>query len=77
MSAKKISEAMSQQYKELENERIVMDMFIDCFMTMLAQKQRMERIQNEIDLALETQNKERFYRLTTRMKRLEEEQFHM
>lgn len=77
MSAKKISEAMSQQYKELENERIVMDMFIDCFMTMLAQKQRMERIQNEIDLALETQNRRRFYRLTTRMKRLQDEQLSM
>ncbi|MBC1474415.1 IDEAL domain-containing protein [Listeria grandensis] len=73
MSAKKMSEAMSHQYRELEQERVVMDMFIECFMTMLAQKQRLERIQAEIDLALETQDKQRFYRLTTRLRRLQGE----
>ncbi len=74
MALQPFSNSLSKQYEELAKERALMNTFIECYMTMLAQKQRIARIQTEIDLALDDGNKKRFILLSLRLKRLQEEE---
>ncbi|WP_088811030.1 MULTISPECIES: IDEAL domain-containing protein [Listeria] len=74
MALQPFSSSLSKQYEELAKERALMNTFIECYMTMLGQKQRIARIQTEIDLALDDGNKKRFILLSLRLKRLQEEE---
>nr|WP_255309295.1 IDEAL domain-containing protein [Listeria booriae] len=54
-----------------------MNTFIECYMTMLLDEHRIQQLKDEIDVALDNQDKEQFYLLTEKLNDMQLAMLHL
>nr|WP_232057830.1 IDEAL domain-containing protein [Listeria sp. PSOL-1] len=67
------SNSLMNQVGLLKGEKELINAFVECYMTMLLEKRKIEMLKIEIDHALEHRNKQKFVQLTNHLFEVEKE----
>ncbi|MBC1792818.1 IDEAL domain-containing protein [Listeria booriae] len=77
MEMRDFSSSLVNQVGVLKGEKELMNTFIECYMTMLLDEHRIQQLKDEIDVALDNQDKEQFYLLTEKLKDMQLAMLHL
>lgn len=77
MEMRDFSSALVNQVGVLKGEKELMNTFIECYMTMLLDEHRIQQLKDEIDVALDNQDKEQFYLLTEKLNDMQLAMLHL
>nr|WP_240422312.1 IDEAL domain-containing protein [Listeria costaricensis] len=67
------SNSLMNQVGMLKGEKELTNVFIECYMTMLLDKRKVEQLKEEIDKALDQKDKDKFIELTEKLQQVEKE----
>nr|WP_239256132.1 IDEAL domain-containing protein [Listeria ilorinensis] len=67
------SNSLMNQVGMLKGEKELTNVFIECYMTMLLDKRKVEQLKVEIDKALDQKDKDKFIELTEKLQQVEKE----
>ncbi|EUJ47881.1 IDEAL domain-containing protein [Paenilisteria rocourtiae] len=73
MEMRDFSSSLVNQVGALKGEKELLNTFIECYMTMLLDEHRLQQLKDEIDIALDNNDKENFYLLTERLNNMQQE----
>ncbi|CAM4315271.1 MULTISPECIES: IDEAL domain-containing protein [Listeria] len=77
MEMRDFSSSLVNQVGVLKGEKELMNTFIECYMTMLLDEHRIQQLKDEIDVALDNQDKEQFYLLTEKLNDMQLAMLHL
>ncbi|MBC1813991.1 IDEAL domain-containing protein [Listeria booriae] len=77
MEMRDFSSSLVNQVGVLKGEKELMNTFIECYMTMLLDEHRIQQLKDEIDVALDNQDKEQFYLLTEKLSDMQLAMLHL
>ncbi|WP_099221990.1 IDEAL domain-containing protein [Listeria costaricensis] len=73
MEMRDFSNSLMNQVGMLKGEKELTNVFIECYMTMLLDKRKVEQLKEEIDKALDQKDKDKFIELTEKLQQVEKE----
>ncbi|WP_353653441.1 IDEAL domain-containing protein [Listeria ilorinensis] len=73
MEMRDFSNSLMNQVGMLKGEKELTNVFIECYMTMLLDKRKVEQLKVEIDKALDQKDKDKFIELTEKLQQVEKE----
>lgn len=77
MEMRDFSSSLVNQVGVLKGEKELMNTFIECYMTMLLDEHRIQQLKDEIDVALDNQDKEQFYLLAEKLNDMQLAMLHL
>ncbi|AQY51931.1 hypothetical protein PWEIH_14471 [Listeria weihenstephanensis FSL R9-0317] len=73
MEMRDFSSSLVNQVGVLKGEKELVNTFIECYMTMLLDEHQVQQLKDEIDIALDNQDKAKFYLLTEKLNKMQQE----